>query len=197
MLKHDTAATPSCAQQLYQLRFSVLMLCLLLPAASLSAQTPPVNESGNDSQALDIGARRKANAERAAEAEKSYARAVALLPRDVEIGIKRAANFVRLGDHVNAALEYRRVFNFAPEDERAAHGYVRSILYLGAADGVLEQYHEQLQAHPEDFVSRLLFAELLRGEARYDKALNQYWLARRRAPNNRVAIRGAARAQAI
>lgn len=108
--------------------------------------------------------------------------------------LERAAVATAGGDLVNAALEYRRAFRLAPEDERGLRGYVRSVTRLGAAIVAIEQYRRRVAAQPDDRISRLLLAELLRAEARYNEALDHYDSVSRRDPANRIALRGAAAA---
>ncbi|MBA2646593.1 MAG: tetratricopeptide repeat protein [Pyrinomonadaceae bacterium] len=127
-----------------------------------------------------------------AEAEKLYSNAATLAPRDAGLTVERAANLVALGEGVNAILEYRRAFEIAPDDETAARGFVSQVVRLGATPIQITQLSEKLAAKPDDLASRLLLAELLRAEARYNDALNHYWLATRADANNSFALRGTA-----
>jgi len=115
-------------------------------------------------------------------------------PNDVDLIIKRAADFAARGDGVNAALEYRRAFEAAPLSQIAVHGFVQQILRLGAAPMQIKQLSKRLATTPGDLAARLLLAELLFSEARYDDALDQYQLVLIVAPDNLLARRGAAEA---
>ncbi|HVF29046.1 MAG TPA: tetratricopeptide repeat protein, partial [Pyrinomonadaceae bacterium] len=127
-----------------------------------------------------------------AEAEKLYGSAATLAPRDAGLAVERAANLVALGDGEGAILEYRRAFEIAPDDETAARGFVRQVVRLGVAPIQITQLSEKLAAKSDDPASRLLLAELLRAEARYNDALNHYWLATRADQSNSLARRGTA-----
>lgn len=128
------------------------------------------------------------------EAEEIYRAAVAIAPRDAGLVIERAANLAAGGDSVNAALQYFRAFEIAPDNEAAVQGFTQQISRLGAAPVQIKQSSEKLAKRSHNFALRLLLAELLRSEARYNDALDHYWLAQRAAPDNRLALRGAAEA---
>lgn len=132
------------------------------------------------------------NHETRVEAENVYREAVAVAPRDAGLAVERAANLAAGGDSVEAALEYLRAFEMAPDNEAAVHGFTRQILRLGATPTQIKQSSENLTKQPHNVALRLLLAELLRSEARYNDALDHYWLAQRAAPENLLALRGAA-----
>lgn len=129
-----------------------------------------------------------------AEAEKLYANAATLAPQDAGLAAARAANLAALGDPLNATLEYRRAFEIKPNDETAARGFVSQVVRLGAAPAQITNLSQKLAATPDDLASRLLLAEVLRADARYNDALKHYWLAARAAPDNTLALRGTAEA---
>ncbi|MBA3441292.1 MAG: tetratricopeptide repeat protein, partial [Pyrinomonadaceae bacterium] len=128
------------------------------------------------------------------EAEEVYRGTVAIVPRDAELAVERAANLAACGNNVNAALEYLRAFEMASDNEAAIRGFTQQILRLGAVSVQIKQSSEKLASRPHNVALRLVLAELLRSEARYNDALDHYWLAQRAAPDSRLALRGAAEA---
>jgi len=128
------------------------------------------------------------------ESEKFYEVASAIAPRDEAIAIERAANLAAMGDSVNAALEYRRAFELSPDDEIAAQGFVRQVAHLGATPVQIKQLSAKLVTTPDDVAARILLAELLRDEARYNEALDQYTRLARTSTNNPLVLSGTAEA---
>lgn len=126
------------------------------------------------------------------EAEKSYAKAVEQSPRDVNLAIERAENLAAMGESTRSVLEYHRAFEIASDNQRACEGYIDQISHLGAGPVAIDQHSKILNRTPMNLTSRLLLAELLRSDGRYNDALDQFLIARRYAPDNPIALHGAA-----
>lgn len=112
--------------------------------------------------------------------------------RELEVTLEKASKLVASGDTTSAILEYMRAFEIAPDNELAAQGYVSQVSRLGATSNAINQHSKRLAKSPNELAARLLLAELLRSEFRFNDALDHYWLARRRDKDNPVAMRGIA-----
>lgn len=127
-------------------------------------------------------------------AENVLKEASLLSPADFGLAMERAANLLAIGDTVNAALEYRRAFEIAPHSRPAIDGYVKQVQRLGAGPVAIKQHAKALAKTSSDLAARLLLAELLRSEARYNDAIEQFNLVLRREPANELARAGVAEA---
>lgn len=128
------------------------------------------------------------------EAENVYREAIKFAPRDAALAFERARNLDALGDTVNAILEYRRAFELQPDNEAALRAFLNLTMKIGAAPLAIERLRKQLLATPDELAAHLLLAELLRSEGRFNAAQAQFLRARRRAPDNLLALRGALQA---
>ncbi|MGH9942118.1 MAG: tetratricopeptide repeat protein [Pyrinomonadaceae bacterium] len=126
------------------------------------------------------------------EAEKIYAELSKAAPHDAGLMVERADHFVRMGDAVKAAAEYRRAFDTAPDNAAALRGFVEQTARLGAEPVAVKRSVSRLAKSPANLVERLLYAELLRHESQYNEALDPLWAAQKLAPDNPIAPRAAA-----
>lgn len=128
------------------------------------------------------------------EAEKLFRAAALAAPRDGDLALERAANLVAAGDSVNAVIEYRRAYELNPNDTIALDNYLRQLSRLGATPVAIKQLTKTLSQTTTNYPARMLLAHLLRSEARYTDAVEQFNLAARGGSEtqNEIALRGAA-----
>lgn len=126
------------------------------------------------------------------EAEEVFKEATVLAPGDLGLALERAANLLAAGDAVNAALEYRRASEISPQSRAAINGYVGQVVRLGAGPVAIKQHANTLAKAPSDLTARLILAELLRSEARYHDAFEQFNSVLRSNSGNVMARLGAA-----
>lgn len=127
------------------------------------------------------------------EAEKVFAEATRLAPADTDLALERAANLVALEDNVNAALEYRRAFELTPTSEEALEGYVQQNKRLGSIPVAITRTAGQVTASPADYIARLILADLLYSDGRYEEATDHFSFLQRALPGNRLVLRGLAK----